>query len=392
MYGTSKLTVHGDYDVILIGESELTIVDDPVVILAGSGECYAVADVYATGNATLPPISGIGSDSEYSVGSSLLPAIIQTSGESGFWVPTPVTTGYATLPSIGGSAISITVHDSTGDATLPAITGLGGDFKYGVGSAVLPFFTSFGMYGLPNDEADIIDYMIIGTLQDTERILSVVFISEGTISDTYTLNRLQAVQFISTLEQSDSMTVLGTFTQSFIDTITASSRNSQNIVVAGNVKPDLNDEGQVWVVNVDTGASSQYEQYGFNSFFNRSDGAYGICSSGIYRLSGSTDAGFPISALVDFGRSDFGTSLKKKNPYVYLGIGSNDEMYLKVDCDGVSHVYLMTNNTIAVKNHRVKVGKGKHGNYWSFTLMNKDGADFDLNAIQFEPIISSRSI
>jgi len=395
MYGTSSLTVHGDYDVILIGRGLLEVRDEPEVVLIGTSECYATAYLATIGNALLPAITGIGSDFEYAIGSAELPSVFQNSGDGGFWVPTAITIGFGSLPKIGGSGVVVTIHGGDGSAELPAIIGIGGDFKYGSGSAMLPSITAFGMYGLPNDEADMIDYMVVGSLQETDRILTVIFVSDGNITDTMSLTRIQAVEFISQLEQSDLMTVLGTFTESFIENLTAISRNSQNIVSTdGNVKPDVNDAGMVWVVNTETGASSQYEQYGFNSFFIRpSDGkAYGICPSGIYRLTGDTDDGIEISALADFGRSDYGTPYKKKIPYIYLGVGSNGMLYLKVDADGDSYIYEMRNNSTAVKNHRVDIGKGLHGNYWNPVLMNKNGSNFDLNAVQFEPIISSRKI
>lgn len=395
LLGTSSLVVHGDYEVIMIGESSLEVQPENEALLVGESEMWATAnDELVIGEGYIQGVTGRGGEGNITHGYGLIPSVIG-SGEGGFHVPTPTVIAAGTLAKIGGSGVMTTVHVGTHDSSIPSVFSHGGEGNYGKGSGLLSPVQAFGVYGLPNDEAEMIDFMIAGGTITSTHVLTVVFVSEGTVTDTISLTRVQAVEFISQLEQSDIMTVLGTFTESFIETLTAVDRNSQNVITTdGNTEPDLDTEGMVWVVNTETGASSQYEQYGFNSFFNRpSDGkSYGICSSGIYRLNGDTDAGADISALADFGRSDYGTSHKKKIPYIYLGVGSNGVLYLKVDSDGESYIYEMRNSSTAVKNHRVDVGKGLHGNYWNPVLMNKDGADFDLNAIQFEPIVSSRRI
>lgn len=393
MLSISELRVYGGYQVVMASISEMTAALPSTVQMVGESECYAISSNVNIGDAEFPFITGIGSDEPYSVGNATFPFMFQNSGEGGFFVPTPITIGFATFPKLGGSGVAKTVHPGGGTATFPFMTGLGGDFQYGVGSANFPFLTSFGMYGLPNTEVEMIDFAYFGGAITSNIALTVVFVSEGVISDTMSLNRIQAVQFIEELTASDTMTVLGTFTQSFVSELIAVSAGVQTVISSDSIeKPSLDTEGMVWVVNADTGASSQYEQYGFNSFFTRDGESFGVAEDGIYRLHGDDDVGLNISALADFGRSNFGTSFKKKCPYIYLGVGSDGMLYLKVDADGESYVYEMRNNSEAIENHRVDVGKGLEGNFWNFTLINKDGSDFDLATVQFEPLISSRRI
>lgn len=158
--------------------------------------------------------------------------------------------------------------------------------------------------------------------------------------------------------------------------------------------PAISEEDRTWVVNLDTGASSQYDHYGFISFFTdlNTNISYGLASDGIYELTGTTDAGNPINALIDFGRSDLGISQKKKVPCLYLGASSDSNMILKVDADEQVYYYEARSNSTEIKNHRVDIGKGLIGNYWNFTLLNQDGCNFDLETITFDPIKLSRTI
>jgi hypothetical protein len=157
-------------------------------------------------------------------------------------------------------------------------------------------------------------------------------------------------------------------------------------------QPDLRTDGVVWVVNLDNKASSQYEQYGFNSFFERGGVFYGVAGNGIYKLEGNTDSGDQISALITTGRSTFNTNKEKSVKNVYLGLSSTNRMVLKVDVDGSAYYYTARSNDSNMNNQRVDIGKGLKGNYWQFTLLNSEGCDFELESIEFTPVILRRGI
>lgn len=155
--------------------------------------------------------------------------------------------------------------------------------------------------------------------------------------------------------------------------------------------PDVDESSRVWVMNLDTGASSQYEGYGFNSFYESEGSYYGVADDGIYLLEGHTDSGISIDALVEFGLSNLGTTYKKAVKNVYLGVGSSGKMYLKVKADAETYIYEARSSSTEIMNHRVDVGRGLNGTYFNFTLVNK-GNEFDLETISFEPFTMSRKI
>jgi hypothetical protein len=245
-------------------------------------------------------------------------------------------------------------------------------------------------------------YLTVASEQNVNGIHVVSFISSATINtEAPVLLVIKPVDFISYLTiENPSWTFILT---RIVEMISYMNIGSLQSAVIGETspsapsdppvfRPDLDTEGRVWVVNTDTGASSQYEQYGFNSFFKRDGISYGIANDGIYKLDGDDDAGVDISALVNFGKSNFGITHKKKAPYIYVGIGSDGLMYLKCNVDGSEYVYTMRSSSTAVKNHRFDTGKGLEGTYWNLELMNKEGADFVIASVQFQPLISSRRI
>ena len=396
---TSGLDVYVDFDMVfqITSDLEVTAEHDGAATLATTSELYVVGNGpgYGYASANLPALVSFGMEENLGFGRGVadLPALTQETSTGGFYVPSTIVIGWALLPAISNVAIGIRSRAGTGSTSLPALLGLGGDFQYGVGQASLPALKGFGMYGLGPLEANMVDYLLYGSTISTELIMSVVFISNGTISDTMSLTRIQAVEFLSQLVQSDTMTVLGTFSLEMLSTMTAESRRSESVIgIDGVGSLDLDDSGAVWVVNTETSASSQYEKYGFNSFFVRGGVSYGVANDGIYKLTGDDDVGLDIESFINFGRSNFGTSFMKKTPYVYVGIGSNGTMYLKVDVDGSENIYEMRSSSESIKNHRVDPGKGLEGNYWNFILMNKEGANFVIDTVQFKPLISSRRI
>jgi hypothetical protein len=77
---------------------------------------------------------------------------------------------------------------------------------------------------------------------------------------------------------------------------------------------------------------------------------------------------------------------------VYLAVASDDVMILRVEADGEDYFYEARSSSNELSNHRVDLGRGLEGVNWSFSLLNKNGADFDLESLQFVPIVKKRRI
>jgi hypothetical protein len=152
----------------------------------------------------------------------------------------------------------------------------------------------------------------------------------------------------------------------------------------------LEADTEVWCVNVDTGASSRYEQYGFNSFFESGGVLYGVAADGVYRLDSDADAGNRIESLIYVGQTDFDTNRVKYLPKVYFGGASSRPIHVQVSADGVDRTYEARNWSSTLDVHRVDCGVGVKANYWGITLKNSGGADYAVDAVMLTPITTLR--
>lgn len=148
-----------------------------------------------------------------------------------------------------------------------------------------------------------------------------------------------------------------------------------------------------WALNTESTGVTQYEQYPFNSLAKFGERYLGAGAMGICELSGSTDAGQHIQARLKTGVSDFGSPMKKRIDRAYLGITADGGIILKtITNKGIEDWYQLTPRDGDVHTERVKLGKGVKSRYWQFELSNSDGADFELESLELEPIILSRRL
>lgn len=358
----------------------------PEITMTGTGFMSAVLARADYADMVLPAFQVQGGDYEYSSGVIVLAPFTMSAGEAVF-VPTYGDRGYMNLafPTVWGSDYETAIDNIS--MALEPFTMLGGDYAYGFGSMSLPlmFMAASGDF-IAADEMVLISPML-GRMSFEQQIdLVMIFTSTGQLESAQAMTRLQALELLSAMQAASALDMVGVYGYSFQSDMRGLSIQTLNI----GSRPDLHAGGVVWAINRETGASSQYEQYGFNSFFQRADKYYGVADDGIYLLDGDTDEGAPIDALIEMGRTNLGYTNEKRVGNVYLGVGSVNELYLKVDVDNQTYVYSMRTSGQAVKNRPVEVGWGVKGDYWDFTLVNPDGADFNLASISFTPIPLAR--
>lgn len=408
--GVGSLSARAEPSVLISGAGTLVAVPFPTVTISGTGSLLATAarekligvtisgtgkiiaygDTSGRGYGSLPLFVGIGGDTDYIQGYGELPLFVSgtTNGQSGY-IPPEINRGYGNLPFFVGYARGIDIGIGTGSADLPLFAGVAGDYDYGFARGDLPMFVGAAHSGfVPDDTLIAISSVLAANTFGTYRDIVMVFTSTGQLASVLTLDRIQALELLSALQATSTLEMLGIYGYSFL----SGARGLSIQTLSANNRPDLNDNGVVWVVNTSNNASSRYEQYGFNSFFTRAGKAYGVANDGIYLLEGDTDNGAQIAALADFGRSNFGSPQLKSIANVYLGVGSDNTLYLKVDADGREYIYEMRDSSLELKNHRVDLGRGLRGNNWNMTLINRDGADFKLASVVFEPMPLPRKI
>jgi hypothetical protein len=389
--GSLSAFTSGSQSVTISGISHLTIeayqgqLTESTV--SGIGKLLTFADVGGRGYGELLPFVGVGGDTNYIQGYGTLPLFVSgaTNGQSDY-VPPELNRGYGDLPNIVGFAQAVDIGIGTGSAELSAFVGLAGDYDYGFASGNLPMLVGTGYGGFIADDEMALFSPVLGSSSITQQIdLVMILTSSGQLTSVLSMTREQALELLSALEQSSSFSLLGGYVMSLLSDARGASLESFSV----NNRADLYDGGVVWVVNLDTNASTQYEQYGFNSFFRRGNDYYGVANDGIYKLSGDTDNGEPISALIDFENSNLGSTQAKRMSDVYIA-ASGSSLILKVVTAGRVSYYNTRWSGAEMKNQRAHLGKGLQSVYWQAGLSNQDGADFEVSGLEFLPIVTQR--
>lgn len=145
-----------------------------------------------------------------------------------------------------------------------------------------------------------------------------------------------------------------------------------------------------YAVNAITGALSRYSNFGFKQFATSGGSTYAITNSGLYELSGDTDADDKISASIDFGASDFGSANSKRVSSVYAGISTDGGAYIRLSGDkGESIVYRAVSHGDEA---RAVTAKGVSARHWRVALELTDASYADLDNVEVEIGVSQRRL
>lgn len=155
---------------------------------------------------------------------------------------------------------------------------------------------------------------------------------------------------------------------------------------------EIDDTSEVWVMNLETGGFTRYENYSFNSYAYHDGAYYGAKADGIYRLNGDGDEGDAIQSMVSFGLQDFGSQAFKRVSNAYLGVASDGRLLMKVIVGDDEYIYEARSSSETLATQRIDLGRGLRANYLEFELYNSNGDDFELSSVEFLAVALSRRI
>lgn len=187
----------------------------------------------------------------------------------------------------------------------------------------------------------------------------------------------------------DNAAVMQTFFDAVAEQVGVGERLRTTVFSAGSGA--LRDEGQAWVVNTDSNASTRYDAYGFNSFARVGAKHYGAKADGIYLLEGQDDAGQPIKSGVALGAHRFGTDALKHMDAVYAGVSSTGQLFIKVGDGKQAYTYRARRKDDFMKVQRFDVGRGLRANYFTLELTSEADA-FELDSVTFNVLPTQRRI
>lgn len=150
------------------------------------------------------------------------------------------------------------------------------------------------------------------------------------------------------------------------------------------------DQYTAWAMNTRSGAVTEYSNFTFNSFARFGNVYVGATPTGLYELIGDSDDGTEIVAQIKSGFAQWGGSKFTMFKAAYLGVRGGGEYVLKLTT-GDGHTYVYSVNARDMRSTRVHVGKGIRTRYFAFELIST-GQDFDLDNIEFVPLITQRRI
>jgi hypothetical protein len=137
---------------------------------------------------------------------------------------------------------------------------------------------------------------------------------------------------------------------------------------------------ECYVLNTPKFMPSMYSGFDFNSYCVFENRAFGANDTGIYELTGTTDAGNTIHTGIVLNNTDFGSPNQKRFRRGYLGISGTSPVLVMETENGDRKSYTIDVNGKTVFAHDLKSKK------WTLSV-----ADFDeLETIELIPVILTR--
>ncbi|MGO9370685.1 MAG: hypothetical protein ACLQBD_01135 [Syntrophobacteraceae bacterium] len=146
-------------------------------------------------------------------------------------------------------------------------------------------------------------------------------------------------------------------------------------------------------MNLPSEAVSEYQFFPFNSacVFNGVPLACG--HDGIYQLeTGDDDADVQIDAVIQFPKTNFGSSYVKRFRYLYIRYRAEGDLALDLTADDGTTQSFTLPATLPGQHSgvRIPVSTIAQGVYWTLALRNLDGNAFSLDGIDALMIVTSK--
>ncbi len=333
-----------------------------------------IARMFSGGESRLAPLESFGGNVPYGFGQSALLPLGGGGSGPGFLTPA-YAFGITYLTPLTGGGTGSMGNTGEGESRLLPLTGLGGQGPYGQGRSLLaPLYG--GGAAIPADEAHLFSVADMGTAFSPEVIMLVTFTSDFEVSSIISAVISHDVVMDASL---------------YITSTAAAAADLDALLYSTLTLPEFSTPSELeqWAVNMGADVS-RFTNYGFNSFAKIGGKYYGAKADGVYLLEGSSDVGQAIDVSVLTGRLDFGTAVLKRIENLYVGVSSNDYIYVRVDSEGQSYTYRARDKSSALQQQRVDVGKGLRSNFFEFELIGK--GPIEISGVEFRAVPLSRRI
>lgn len=360
----SLVSLSGDYATYAMGGGEL-----PALTAGGFGEemiymqgltALGGATAFAGGTATLPRLSGLAED-----GGTPAPS---------------VGVGGGVLNYLTAAAAGVVGGVGAGSGALQALQGVGAVEGYSSGYAALPSLVTVA-------GGDVNGALYLGFYGYATGMVSSAAAA--------VLSLLFRAQVEATMSAARVHMMSVEATGGAVASLTATAEYLLELLFqAAGVAPlaDPNAVSFAWACAQRGGQVSRYDGYGFQSFAEIAGRHYGVRTDGVYLLEGETDNGLPIAATAHFGKLDFKSPALKTVPNVYVGVGAQEALFLRVETRQGTFMYRARCASASMRTQRFDLGRGLRDNWFDFVLISPDCRDFNMDNIEFTPVMSKRRI
>lgn len=185
----------------------------------------------------------------------------------------------------------------------------------------------------------------------------------------------------------------------YSSTITPLSQTGGNLTTTVDVQSTeyhVDPAREAWVLNTETTALSRYDSFGFNSMATLQGYTLAAGPAGLYLLGSPKDDGSFINASMETGFVDFKEPAHKRIDSVYVGHTTDGDTQLAVETYGPTpgtHTFKMEKRTAsAPRATRAIIAKGLTSRYWRFKYGNIQGADFAVDRIDMNVMVTARRV
>lgn len=135
----------------------------------------------------------------------------------------------------------------------------------------------------------------------------------------------------------------------------------------------------VYAMNLDNFAVTQFIHEGAGSLTVHKGTLYVGDSSGLYTVDGDHDRGVPLVAIVQKQGIDFNSNMIKRLSSIFMQLRSTGNLTIIVASENRTGTVVLYDGINQAHGSRVKTPKGVRGRNLSLTIMNNDGAWFEVS-------------
>lgn len=223
------------------------------------------------------------------------------------------------------------------------------------------------------------------------------------LAETWSAIKSAPATIAETIALADSQTATLALRVTLDETVAFDDSQLLNAIYAGTLTEDIAIAGAfvtgagsgpgtitTWAMNARTKAVSEYDNYAFNSFARLGNRYIAASPTGLYELTGETDDGSEIIADIKSGFAQFAGTRHTLFKGIYLGLRGTGDWVLRLTTgDGQTYTYAVT--AADMRSTKVHLGKGLRARYFAFELIST-GQDFDLDSVEFVPLVAQRRV